>query len=343
MNTTLPPLVSVVTPTYNEEEHLAECIESVLAQTYQNWELVVVNNCSTDASAEIARQYAARDHRIRVHENSQFLRAVANQNMGLRQICPASKYCKIVFADDWIFPECLEEMVALAEEHPTVGIVGAYGLRGSEVMWTGLPYPSGLVSGREICRRFFLEDLYVFGTPGSVLFRSELVRKRDPFYNESNLHADSETCCALLKGCDFGFVHKVLTFTRLRPGSLTEFTAEINTLLAHRLHDLVTHGRDYLTAEEFETCLDDKLSEYYKFLAGNVLRHRDCRFWGFHKKKLADTGVGFDRARLARAFLAKLVGAALNPKDSIGKLLKVRSGRRQPAMLSSLQENRGMR
>ena len=60
------PLVSVVTPVYNEEKNLAECIESVLAQTYPNWEYVIVNNCSTDRSLQIAESYAAQDKRIRV-------------------------------------------------------------------------------------------------------------------------------------------------------------------------------------------------------------------------------------------------------------------------------------
>ena len=60
------PLVSIVTPVYNEAEYLAECIESVLAQSYQNWEYTIVDNCSKDGSAEIARHYAGKDRRIRL-------------------------------------------------------------------------------------------------------------------------------------------------------------------------------------------------------------------------------------------------------------------------------------
>src|SRR5260370_31816287 len=97
-----PPqtLVSIITPVYNEEIHLAECIESVLAQTYPHWEYVVVDNCSTDSSAQIARHYAEKDQRIRVYKNPSVLRAVPNHNSALRRISPLSKYCKIVFADD---------------------------------------------------------------------------------------------------------------------------------------------------------------------------------------------------------------------------------------------------
>src|SRR5437868_10080618 len=120
------PLVSVITPVYNGEKYLAVCIESVLAQTYQNWEYVIVNNCSTDRSLEIAQAYAQQDARIRVHNNREFLKAMPNWNHALRQMATESAYCKIVHADDWLFPECLARMVEVAAAHPTVGIVSAY-------------------------------------------------------------------------------------------------------------------------------------------------------------------------------------------------------------------------
>src|SRR5439155_13185774 len=71
-------LVSVVTPVFNGERYLRECIESVLAQTYTNWDYVIVDNQSTDRTNEIAHEYAARDPRIRVIRNDAFVRVVQN-------------------------------------------------------------------------------------------------------------------------------------------------------------------------------------------------------------------------------------------------------------------------
>lgn len=315
------PLVSILTPIYNGEEYLAECIESVLAQTYPHWDYTIVNNCSTDRSLEIAQRYAAKDPRIRVHNNETFVRAIPNHNIAFAQMSPASKYAKMVFADDWLFPECIERMVEVAEQHPSVGIVGAYGLRGTDVMWTGLPYPSTVISGREICRRLFFERLHVFGTATSHLIRSDLVRARNPFYNESNLHADMEVCVEILKNCDFGFVHQVLTFTRERAESLTTITRKLNTLAAGFLHDLVTHGADYLTPAELEACLQSNLSTYYGFLAKSVIQGRDKAFWDYHKRKLTEAGVGFDRVRLTKAVAGKILNAVLNPKQTVEELL----------------------
>jgi hypothetical protein len=248
------------------------------------------------------------------------LRAIPNFNVALRQISPMSKYCKVVLGDDWIFPECLERMVAVAEEHPSVGIIGAYALEGRQVRWTGLPYPSTLVCGREVCRKHFLDKLYVFGSQNSVLYRADLVRSHDPFYAEANIHADTEVCFALLKTCDFGFVHQVLTFTRVRPGSLITIATAMQTHWASTLHLLVTYGPEYLTHDELEVCLDRHLSEYYRFLGKSLMLGRDKRFWDYHKRQLTEMGVGFSWARLARGALATLWRAVLNPQNTIERL-----------------------
>src|SRR5579864_6366283 len=141
------PLVSIVMPAYNGEEFLAEAIESVLAQTYTHWDFTIVNNCSTDRTLEIASSYAQRDPRIRVFTNEKFIDAIPNHNNAFRQTSTDSKYCKMLLADDMLFPECLARMVHVAETNPSVGIVGAYGQGGNEVLWDGLPFSTTFLPG----------------------------------------------------------------------------------------------------------------------------------------------------------------------------------------------------
>jgi glycosyltransferase involved in cell wall biosynthesis len=315
------PLVSIVTPVYNGAEYLSECIESILAQTYHNWDLTIVDNCSTDETPEIVRRYAAQDCRIRIHINRDFLPVMVNHNAAFRQISPASKYCKVVFADDWIFPECIERMVSTAEEFPSVGLVGAYVLQGADVICTGLPYKTRMVSGREICRRHLLDRLYVFGSANAVLYRTDLIKSRDPFYNEENIHGDTEACFTLLKNSDFGFVHQVLTFTRVRPESLTTISHDFQTDRAGTLQVLLAHGPEYLTRDELDVLLRRHISDYYKYLSKCfLLGHR--QILNFHKKKLMEAGVGFSWRQLAGGMFAAMWGHALQPKSTIQKLLK---------------------
>src|SRR6185369_9267350 len=124
-----------------------------LAQTYRNWDYTIIDNCSTDRTGEIARAYASKDSRIRVCTNDTFLSVIANHNSALRHVSPQSKYVKVVFADDRIYPDCLERMVALAEANPNVGLVSAECMEGDRIICTGLPAATAVADGRDICRR----------------------------------------------------------------------------------------------------------------------------------------------------------------------------------------------
>ena len=94
------PLVSILTPVYNGEAYLAACLESVQRQTYRNFRHVIINNCSTDATLEIAQQFAARDPRVTVVTNPEFVGIIENHNIAFRHVDPDAKYCKILSADD---------------------------------------------------------------------------------------------------------------------------------------------------------------------------------------------------------------------------------------------------
>jgi glycosyltransferase involved in cell wall biosynthesis len=312
-----PPLVSVVTPVYNGERYLAEAIESVLSQTYQHWEYIIVNNRSTDRSLEIAQQYARQDARIRIHTNTEFLGLLQNWNNALRQISSESKYCKVVHADDWLFPDCIMQMVRLAEAHPSVGIVGAYRLHGSEVDLDGLPYPSTVVPGRDVCRAALLNGLHVFGSPTSTLLRADQVRSRTPFYNEANLHADTEVCYDILQHTDFGFIHQVLTYTRTHAEQMSSFAQRFNTYALGNLRALVTYGPVYLSSAEYEQRLRLSLDRYYDFLGFNLLHRREKTFWDYHRDGLKRLGYRLSEVRLARVVGAIVLDRILNPKRTI--------------------------
>jgi glycosyltransferase involved in cell wall biosynthesis len=294
------PLVSFVTPFYNTAEYLAQCIESVLRQSYQNWEYVLVDNCSTDDSNAIAQKYVSRfPGKIRIVHTGSFLSQVQNYNFALSQITPNAKYCKMVQADDWLFPDCVGSMVEVAEAHPSVGIVSAYQLEGEHVALDGLPYPSPQVSGRETCRLYFLNERYLFGTPTSLLLRSELIRSRHPFYDERYApFEDGHACFDILKTWNFGFVHQVLTYTRVDEQSLVAKARTAGLLHFFRFSAVLVHGRDFLSEAEYERCLKDAERPYFLHLTRCALRGSDREFWELHRDKLASVNYPFHRRRL---------------------------------------------
>ena len=193
------PLVSVVTPFHNTAPYLAQCIESVLAQSYSRFEYILVDNCSTDESGEIAETYAQRDPRIRFIRRPQLLSQVQNYNAALTEISTDSQYCKIVQADDYIFPDCLRMMVQAFEQSESVGLVSAYDLKGNIVRGSGFPHGKPLLPGREVARLYLRTGTFVFGSPTTVMYRSSLVRSQQPFYDELLLHEDTEKCMQILR------------------------------------------------------------------------------------------------------------------------------------------------
>lgn len=275
------PLVSVVTPVYNGATYLRECIDSVLGQTYQNWEYVILDNASTDDTPDIVREYAAREPRIRHLRNDTLLPQIQNWNVAMAGIAPQSQYCKVIHADDVLMPECLERMVDVAEKYPSVAIVGAYRIDGRQVNMASIPFPVDMVDGRELARKRLLgEWADLFGSPSSIMYRSSCVHERgDTFYGLDNPNADTELCFELLKRGDYGFVHQVLSYTRRH-----EATESVNARLQgiHSLGRIMIardHGADFLTPPEHRFAMELQLKYHYTFLADNVGRflERDFR------------------------------------------------------------------
>jgi len=322
------PLVSIVTPVYNGAAYLAECIESILAQTYSKWEYTIVNNCSTDDTLAIAQRYAKADARISVRENDKLLDVIGNHNRAFRSISGASKYCKVVSADDLLFPDCLRQMVELAEAHPSVGLVGSYQVSGAGAKWyvrfTGLPYTQTVIPGRDVCRAHLLGTtgafgmpLSVLGSPTSNLYRSDLVRATESFYPNSTAEADVSACFECLKASDFGFVHQVLSYERLHDVRVTTTSESVNAYLTSKIGDLLTYGPVYLSKEEMARRFKEMMGEYYEFLALSAVNFRKGSFWGYHKKRLVELGHPLDRVKLGRAICRKLFDLCFNPKRTI--------------------------
>jgi glycosyltransferase involved in cell wall biosynthesis len=316
-----PPLVAVLTPVYNGERYLAECIDSVLRQTYQNWQQVIVDNQSRDGTVAIAEAYARKDPRITVVRGDTFVGAAENHNRALSHLSPQAVYCKFLHADDWLFPTCLEEMVRLAETYPSIGVVGAYRLDGERVNLDGLPYPSSLVPGRELCRATLLGQVYVFGSPSSVMFRAALLRTHGFDAERFPRHSDSAACLEVLRESDFGFVHQVLTYTRRPAEAQTSLSVRLNSYLAEQLVALARYGPVFLTPAEHSQRYRSRLRRYRCFLARKLLGGADAGFWEYHRRTGATLGIPLNARRLATALLSLGADLAVRPARPLLRVL----------------------
>ena len=118
------PKVSVCIPVYNRPVFVAEAIESVLGQTFTDFELIVTDNCSTDNTPEVVKSYAAKDNRIKYYRNQYNMGVGSNINRAL--LLARGEYIKLLFSDDRLSPRCLELFVDALDNHPKVSLATSY-------------------------------------------------------------------------------------------------------------------------------------------------------------------------------------------------------------------------
>jgi glycosyltransferase involved in cell wall biosynthesis len=316
------PLVSVVTPFHNTAPYLAECIESVLARTYARFEYILVDNCSSDGSTEIAESYARRDPRIRLIRRSQLVSQVQNYNSALAEISEGSLYCKIVQADDFIFPECLRLMVQAFAQSELIGLVSSYDIKGNMVRGSGFPYRTPLLSGKEMARLYLRTGIFVFGSPTTVMYRSSLIRNQRPFFDESHLHEDTEKCMQILEHWDFGFVHQVLSFLRVDKASISSAVRAFHPYALDRYILVQRYAPVFLEAAEATALRKEAKREYYRVLAGGAVRFRKPAFWRYHEKGLNTLGETPDWFQLALQLVRELFWMAANPGTTASRALR---------------------
>lgn len=122
----ITPLVSVVMPNHEGARFVREAVASVLAQTHTNFELIVLDDASTDESWHILKDMESRDTRIRIMHNTHNRGIAAVRNLLLKEVSADARYIAILDSDDIMEPTRLEEQVAYLEAHPATGMVGSW-------------------------------------------------------------------------------------------------------------------------------------------------------------------------------------------------------------------------
>src|SRR5262245_55435434 len=175
------PLVRVLLTAYNPEEYIAASVESVLAQTCGNFELIVVDDRSSDTTLSIAREYERRDSRVRVHANERNLGDYGNRNFAASLARGA--FLKFHDSDDVMYPHCLEVMVHYLSSAPSA----AFALSAHRA-WPGAPCPIASTPYLSYQREFLGFAMFNPG-PANALFRTEAFNRLGGF-DDVGPHSD---------------------------------------------------------------------------------------------------------------------------------------------------------
>lgn len=202
-------LVSVIMPTYNCGRFIRESIDSVLAQTYTNWELLIVDDCSTDETQRIVRTYT--DARIRYTRNEQNMGAALTRNRALREA--NGRYIAFLDSDDLWLPTKLEKQIAFMQTSGYAFTYHNYIEIDEQSQVLGI-----LVSGKKHVRPF---DMYSCCWPGclSVVYdREQIGCIQIPDIRKNN---DSAMWLQVIRKADCYLLPEVLAKYRRRMGSIT--------------------------------------------------------------------------------------------------------------------------
>ncbi|HEV2714428.1 MAG TPA: glycosyltransferase family 2 protein [Terriglobales bacterium] len=176
------PLVSVLMTAYNREEYIAEAIESVLASTFKDFELIIVDDCSTDGSHDIGLAYAKKDVRVRAYRNEKNLGQFQNRNRAAS--LASGKYLKYLDSDDLIYPHGLEVMVWCMEHFPEAG------LGVSEHFRKDMIYPT-LLNPRAAWQQGLLGGGLFSRAPGSTIIRRDAFEQIGGFHYVDAISGDT--------------------------------------------------------------------------------------------------------------------------------------------------------
>lgn len=207
-------LVSIVLPTYNGERFIAESIDSILKQTYDNWELIIVNDCSTDGTIDVVERYLSKDSRIRLINNARNMKLPSALNVGFEN--SEGDYLTWTSDDNCYYPTAIEEMVNELERFKDVSLVYADCDITNEV--------------REIVDTAFLskpENIVLGNNIGACfLYTREIFEKVGNYNPELFLAEDYDYWIRIYQNGNLRHIDKVLYACRRHEGSLTSTKKE---------------------------------------------------------------------------------------------------------------------
>jgi glycosyltransferase involved in cell wall biosynthesis len=227
----MKPLVSVLLPVYNAQKFLSESIESILTQTYQNLELIVVDDASTDDSWQIMQLYKEKDNRVKIFQNIQNLKLSRTLNKALSSA--SGKYIARMDADDISLPDRIQLQVDYMESHPEVGICGGR----MNIIGT-----DGVIFG---CRKYHLVDKeirsHIFRySPYShplIMMRKNVLDQVGGYRHEYNPAEDYELYFRIGEISRFGNLPHTLLNYRIVGNSMTTGDTKKMERLTIRIRD----------------------------------------------------------------------------------------------------------
>jgi glycosyltransferase involved in cell wall biosynthesis len=227
------PTVSVCIPTYNHGRFIGDSLSSAMRQTYDDLEIVVIDNASQDDTQEIVARMAADDSRVRYVRHATNVGMIGNMNACIEH--SRGTYLKLLCADDVLEPDCVAQMAAVLDQHPAVALVGCARTM-TDVNLAPFRVARARTDFTHISGERMIAECFFFGNrigePTAVMFRrAAALRGFSPRYNQL---VDLEMWFHLLCGGDFAALPASLCSIRIHEGQASRKNEDGGRVVADR-------------------------------------------------------------------------------------------------------------
>lgn len=234
------PLVSVIMAVRNGERYLSEAIDSILCQTFKNFEFIIVNDASTDATGNILKDYSQKDNRIVLVQNSKHLEQSKSLNIGIG--VSRGMYIAKIDADDIALCERLERQVNFLTNNPKIGLLGSYAWNIDENGNT-LSEFKVLTKNNEIKNELLKSNQFIHS---AVMFKKECISKVGSYREEIRCASDYDLWIRISEYFDVANLDNFLCKWRTHPCSLTNTKSIEQIGTAFLIKELYTKERQLL-------------------------------------------------------------------------------------------------
>lgn len=315
------PQVSIIVPVYNAQEYLSRCVDSILNQEYQDFELLLVNDGSTDGSAALCDSYQEKDERVRaVHKENTGVSHSRNLALDEAQ----GTYIQFLDSDDWITPDATKLLVRSMEEYRCdLVIADFYRVAGERLSHKGDIEEEGVMSRQEFAAHMIENpaDFY-YGVLWNKMFRREIIE---------HFHIRMDTSISWCEDFLFNleYIRHAHSFYALqapvyyylkRKGSLVSQGLSINNTIRMKINVFEYYNEFYKDVYDKESYENIRLQVYRFWLAsardGGVLPVPGNKRLGeeknpIHKSVINSDGIAMDMYRIRKVLECQLTPVAL--------------------------------
>ena len=258
--------ILVFVPTYNSEKYLRECLDSVLNQTFQDWECVISDDASTDKSVEIAREYEKKDPRFKVLTHGENIGAANNWNRAKEN--NKSFATKILCADDYLMLDALKEQLDILKRNETAIVFSERHIifPNGRKLHPKLPKYASNISFNDAFKFYINLGRNIFGEPVTALFRTDLFVKSEGFDSRFEYAIDTSGYIAIARGHNVTFDNSVVGAFRV---SKSQWSHKLRAKQFAHIFDFIDH---LVEVEGIQVTKPEILIGKIKVMGANLLR-----------------------------------------------------------------------